>query len=350
MERKETGRSRSVLDHAAARKRERDRKYRERNRETLRIRNRCQSRISLDKSNMKGIRELQSRLALRSINEVVSLLLSRYQEEHAAKNQGLQGQGSPSSSSKPSDAHSLPSSISGNFQKDGSEISGGKASLSASLPFPSAGSEHPAEPDSGVDIDISVSYVERGNFVYPNENSDDDSEDNDSDFAFDEPVIGRIQDGAKCEDLEQKGEEEGVLRIKQEPEEEEETEKEESREMPTTSKSGLDVKVEAQHAEDTEFFLISSSRLAELARMAASQCSTCGAPLTTSVTPGNIVWKCPSGHKKVWSTRETLKGPHVGDIKLASSSWKRQEPKYHHDVIIKLRPELEVIHKLTDSG
>ncbi|XP_071481432.1 uncharacterized protein [Diadema antillarum] len=345
MERKKKGRPRSVLDHAA-RKRERDREYRERNRETLRIRNRCQSRISLAKNNMKGIRELQSRLALRSINEVVSLLLSRYQEEHAAKNQGLQGQGSPSSSSKSPDAHSLPSSISGNFREDDSESSGGKASLPASLPSPSAGSEHPAEPDSGVNIDISVSYIERGNFDYPDENPDNDSEDYDSDYIGDEPVIGCIRDGAKRKGLERKGEREEVLGMEQEEEEEEGTEK---REMPTT-KSGLDVKVEAQQAEDLEFILISSSRLAELARMAASQCSRCGAPLTTSVTPGNIVWKCPSGHKKVWSTRETLKRPHVGDIKLASSSWKRREPKYHHDVVIKLRPELEVVHKLTDNG
>ncbi|XP_071481433.1 uncharacterized protein [Diadema antillarum] len=195
-------------------------------------------------------------------------------------------------------------------------------------------------------LDISVSYIERGNFDYPDENPDNDSEDYDSDYIGDEPVIGCIRDGAKRKGLERKGEREEVLGMEQEEEEEEGTEK---REMPTT-KSGLDVKVEAQQAEDLEFILISSSRLAELARMAASQCSRCGAPLTTSVTPGNIVWKCPSGHKKVWSTRETLKRPHVGDIKLASSSWKRREPKYHHDVVIKLRPELEVVHKLTDNG
>ncbi|XP_041453848.1 uncharacterized protein LOC121407020 [Lytechinus variegatus] len=121
----------------------------------------------------------------------------------------------------------------------------------------------PAASDSDM-FDISVSYYEKGDFVYPKEDVLD--EESDSDYEDPELTL-RLQIGEDCKGLTEVGEEEHEMG--------EEIELEETPQEAQFTRSGLHQKSTAQEAEDAKLFVISENRLLDTASKAISKCTQC---------------------------------------------------------------------------
>ncbi|XP_041482953.1 uncharacterized protein LOC121429788 [Lytechinus variegatus] len=88
------------------------------------------------------------------------------------------------------------------------------------------------------------------------------------------------------------------------------------------TRSGLHAKVAPTQAAETNFCIVSLSRLKSLCKEVRSSCK-CREDLDVELTPSgtsvHVKWVCSNGHVTSWCGQETLQRSHVGDMKLASA-------------------------------
>ncbi|XP_033633448.1 uncharacterized protein LOC117294995 isoform X1 [Asterias rubens] len=92
----------------------------------------------------------------------------------------------------------------------------------------------------------------------------------------------------------------------------------------SSSRPGLHRELESpKGAEKTRFFIISETRMRDLAMEARPYCTTCQQPVEVDVMPNgtsaHVSWKCEQGHSSYFCCQETLQGTHLGDLQLASA-------------------------------
>ncbi|XP_011682455.2 uncharacterized protein LOC105446831 [Strongylocentrotus purpuratus] len=162
-------------------------------------------------------------------------------------------------------------------------------------------------------FDISVSFVEKGDYIYPKEPIVD--VENDSDFEDPEATLS-LQIGEDCRGLEAVGPENDVLGEVTDGQGDMTSE---------FTRSGLHKKIGAEEGEEMELYIISKERLVDLATKAKSRCQRCGSSVQVAVRHANgsaahVDWVCPDGHTTPsWCSQETINGSHIGDIKQASA-------------------------------
>ncbi|XP_071505696.1 uncharacterized protein [Diadema antillarum] len=172
-----------------------------------------------------------------------------------------------------------------------------------------------------ISSDVSFSFIERGDFIYPKDTIEEASDD---DTEVEEQDISLIHVGKNTDTLKQVGEDEEIIGEEEKDEEEQEGDVDDDGPESVTSRSGLHSQITASEGENSQFYLITKSKLEELAALARRKCKTCGGHLTVSAnagrgSSGHITWACNAGHRTSWCTQETVHGTHVGDMKLASA-------------------------------
>nr|XP_054756629.1 uncharacterized protein LOC129262527 isoform X1 [Lytechinus pictus] len=209
-----------------------------------------------------------------------------------------------------SDDLSMPSSLHSKHSSDDLSM---PSSLHSKQPVSGAPSSPPQQEELDIDNadvhDISVSFAEVGDYIYPHE-EEDIVDDDDSDFAAEVLLQRRPEDIAFLRRI---GEDEEVL-----------GEQDELESSVQTTRSGLHIKVSPEEASDLGFVVISKPRLKQLAKEAYPTCAVCGAETTATVhdangSAGHVTWVCPKEHERKFCSQEVLGRSHVGDVRLGSS-------------------------------
>ncbi|XP_030837617.1 uncharacterized protein LOC105441958 isoform X2 [Strongylocentrotus purpuratus] len=164
----------------------------------------------------------------------------------------------------------------------------------------------PSHSKEDSDSNFSVECIEKGNFIYPQERSDDIKEEDDDENWH----PNHEQNKSKCKNLPTIRDDEEVFGVLEEDAE--------------VSCSGLHHKLaSALVAASTKLFLVTDSMIKRLAQQARPTCGMCRENNQVDVveagTSAHIVWTCQQGHTSRLCMQETVNGSHVGDMKLASS-------------------------------
>ncbi|XP_072167444.1 uncharacterized protein [Diadema setosum] len=206
---------------------------------------------------------------------------------------------------KDSDGESLPSSIHSNDPAR----NGSNAALTNEPRTPSE-----LDVDNVHFNDVSVSFFEDGEYIFPHENEELDVDDSEFEVKI------HLQRGAdQTEGMETLGEEDAIIGDLQEKgctcDDDEEK---------SFTRSGLHKKATVDEAVDDQFFIISKSRLQALAMETCSSCPVCSKEVMPTISAANgsaahVNWICPEGHRKMFCTQEVIGKSHTGDIRFASA-------------------------------
>ncbi|XP_071489552.1 uncharacterized protein, partial [Diadema antillarum] len=213
-----------------------------------------------------------------------------------------------------SDAPSLPSSISS--IRSASSVHPPEQGSGGNLGHTSTATEAASGRDLQ-ELDISVSFIEKGDFIFPKE-PEEPADDSEEEYVLDAKAF--LQLGPSCTNMEKYGEEEQVMGEN----EAEKPEEEDEEAVMETTRSGMHVKLRAEEAKDAELFVITKSRLQDLVQKAKSTCHSCGSRVHANIkstrgSAAHVTWECPLGHETKWCSQEVINGSHVGDMKLASA-------------------------------
>ncbi|XP_011664933.1 uncharacterized protein LOC100889187 isoform X2 [Strongylocentrotus purpuratus] len=160
------------------------------------------------------------------------------------------------------------------------------------------------------DLDLSVSFMEKGDFVFPHEKEEEDAIDDDFDPEF------RLQRREQfTRDLLIVGEEEEEV-LGDETDGQDEPE--------DFTRSGLHKKIGVEEAAEADLFIITGKRLKALAQEANPVCQQCQAAVYLTLRPANgtaahITWVCPEGHQRGFCSQEMSGRSHVGDMMMSSA-------------------------------